>query len=518
MDSFTYWTYMGMIFMLVLVGGMFAGLTIGLMSIDETNLKILKRSGTPTEKIYAERIEPIRKNGHLLLVSLLLGNTIVNETLPILFSVVGLEGHEAVLFSTALILIFGEIIPQAVCARYGLLVGAMFAWPVRILIWLEFVIAYPIAKLLDYILGHKDGVIYRRAELKELIAMHDEDNRGPLNHEEVSILRAVLELRGKTAETVMTKLDDVLMLPVDAKFDHETVNMLIAAGHSRVPVYNKFREDIIGVVLIKQLISIDPDDEVPVKETPVGRLPRIRSDTPLFEILHVFEEGRSHMAVVVEEIPLEESAPRSVVTASPLWLSSPRCAGQRRFNTLGIITLEDVIEELIGQEIVDETDVYVDNNRKVKVARVLDIILSRENSSLTGSLIGSVDDEEMATERRPLLSPSGAAATTGYGAALSAPNSTVTKPHTSPNMLMTPRMKGGRRFRETLVAADVLLKEREVGDVAPVVGFEDGQRVLLLESGETEVDVPHLQLDHAFVNGSASTSSTASTHNLEQLD
>ncbi|KAJ3378462.1 hypothetical protein HDU80_002840, partial [Chytriomyces hyalinus] len=108
MDAFTYWTYLGMIFLLVLVGGMFAGLTIGLMSIDETNLKILKVSGTPTEKMYAERIEPIRKNGHLLLVSLLLGNTIVNETLPILFSGVGLEGHQAVLFSTALILVFGE--------------------------------------------------------------------------------------------------------------------------------------------------------------------------------------------------------------------------------------------------------------------------------------------------------------------------------------------------------------------------------------------------------------------------
>ncbi|TPX52747.1 hypothetical protein CcCBS67573_g09816, partial [Chytriomyces confervae] len=198
-----------------------------LMAWYETNLKILKVSGTPTEKMYAERIEPIRKNGHLLLVSLLLGNTIVNETLPILFSGVGLEGHQAVLFSTALILVFGEIIPQAVCARYGLLIGATFAWPVRILIWIVFVIAYPIAKLLDWVLGHKDGVIYRRAELKELIAMHDEDNRGPLNHEEVSILRAVLELRGKTAETVMTKLMDVFMLPLTSKFDRKTLNTLL---------------------------------------------------------------------------------------------------------------------------------------------------------------------------------------------------------------------------------------------------------------------------------------------------
>ena len=61
------------------------GLTIGLMSLDATNLYILKVSGTEKEKKYAAKIEPIRKNGHLLLVTLLLVNTIVNETLPILF-------------------------------------------------------------------------------------------------------------------------------------------------------------------------------------------------------------------------------------------------------------------------------------------------------------------------------------------------------------------------------------------------------------------------------------------------
>ena len=56
-----------------------------------------------------------------------------------------------------------RIIPQAVCVRFGLRVGAFFAWPVRILMWILFPIAYPVAKLLDWILGHQNGVIYRRA-------------------------------------------------------------------------------------------------------------------------------------------------------------------------------------------------------------------------------------------------------------------------------------------------------------------------------------------------------------------
>lgn len=79
------------------------------MSLDETNLNILKRSGTPQEKKYAERIEPIRKNTHLLLVTLLLGNTVVNESLPVLFHTIRLDGYQAVLISTALVLLFGEL-------------------------------------------------------------------------------------------------------------------------------------------------------------------------------------------------------------------------------------------------------------------------------------------------------------------------------------------------------------------------------------------------------------------------
>ena len=158
-----FYILLGCCALLVIAGGIFAGLTIGLMSLDSTNIAILKASGSAKEKAYAERIEPIRRNTHLLLVTLLLGNTIVNESLPVLFHTLQLDGYQAVLISTALIVIFGEIIPQAVCVRYGLRIGAFFAWPVRILIWILFSVAWPIAKLLDWVLGHNEGVVYRRA-------------------------------------------------------------------------------------------------------------------------------------------------------------------------------------------------------------------------------------------------------------------------------------------------------------------------------------------------------------------
>eukprot|EP00842_Homolaphlyctis_polyrhiza_P004424 jgi/Hompol1/4983/HPOL_004106-RA len=418
-----YWSIVAAIFVLVVVGGIVAGLTIGLMSLDETNLSILKVSGTPAEKSFAARIEPIRRNTHLLLVTLLLTNTVVNETLPVLFDAIHLEGWQAVLCSTGLILVFGEIIPQAVCARYGLQIGAFFAWPVRILINLLWIIAYPIAQLLDAILGHKHGVIYRRAEFKELVALHGEDKAGTLTKDEVSVLRAVLELRDKSVGDVMTKLDDVFMLPLSATLDLATMKKVC---HSRVPVYDSDnRNKVIGVVLVKQLIVFDPADSVPVKAIKIRTLPRVIRETPLFEMLHIFEEGGSHMALVVDEVPYNEahacvqSGEASCdpdngvhVGSSPLWPNASNgVPSNKAYRTLGIVTLEDVIEELLGEEIIDETDVYVDMATKVKVARALGPEFLQtwfsprlSTSDMTpGSAVEPMSEAD--AERQPLLAP-----------------------------------------------------------------------------------------------------------------
>ena len=106
---------------LVLLSGVFAGLTLGYMSLDETQLNVLSISGTPLvfsashpvqyhsllhgsqQKRYAAKIKPIRENGHLLLVTLLLANMIVNETLPIISDPVLGGGVQSVVVSTVLI-------------------------------------------------------------------------------------------------------------------------------------------------------------------------------------------------------------------------------------------------------------------------------------------------------------------------------------------------------------------------------------------------------------------------------
>ncbi|KAH9929143.1 uncharacterized protein B0H18DRAFT_997734 [Fomitopsis serialis] len=328
---------------LVILSGIFAGLTLGYMSLDETQLNVLSISGTAKQKEYANRIKPIRKNGHLLLVTLLLANMITNETLPVIADPVLGGGVQAVVVSTALVVIFSEIIPQSLCTRYGLFFGAKMAGVVQILIYAFAIVAWPVAKLLEFALGPHHGIIYRRAELKELIAMHSDVGElgGDLRKDTVTIIGGALDLQEKVVKQAMTSIENVFMLSIDAKLDYETLRKICQTGHSRVPVYEEVdipaptavagtpvvreagkagakdpaealtsaggaspsaktikAKKIIGILLVKQCVLLDPADATPVRKIPLNKVPIVPHNEPLLGLLDKFQEGRSHIAIV----------------------------------------------------------------------------------------------------------------------------------------------------------------------------------------------------------------------------
>ncbi|XP_004345603.2 CBS domain-containing protein [Capsaspora owczarzaki ATCC 30864] len=351
-----FWEYVAIIISLVLMAGTMSGLTMGLLSLDAMTLGVLKNSGTPQEQKHATTILPLIERHHLLLVTLLLSNAACMEALPIFLDRIS-SPIIAVVVSVSLVLFFGEVIPQALCTRYGLSIGANMAWLVKILMVLTFPLSYPIAKLLDCLLGHENKTFFRRAQLKELVYQHGqiaEENQDPLSVDEVSIIKGAIELRNKSVRDSMTPLVSVVMLNVRGLLDRPTLKRIQGCGHSRIPVYENDRTNIIGLILAKNLILVDPDDNVPIQHVMTRRLPKVRADLPLYDLLNEFQTGKSHMAVVVDTPQADEAGeaqPHKVV--------------------LGVITLEDVIEELIQEEIIDETDVYVDVHKKIRVARVL---------------------------------------------------------------------------------------------------------------------------------------------------
>ena len=162
----TVFDVVGTIFLLM-ASAMFSGLTLGVMGLDVGQLELKITAGTPEEKMQAEKILPIRRRGNLLLCTLLLGNTCVNAGIAIM-SASMVSGVVGSLVGPAFILIFGEIIPQSVCSRYGLAAGAKMADITRMCILIFFPFAFPLSKALDYLLGDEIGTVYTRQQLKEL--------------------------------------------------------------------------------------------------------------------------------------------------------------------------------------------------------------------------------------------------------------------------------------------------------------------------------------------------------------
>ena len=203
-------------------------------------------------------------------------------------------------------------------------------------------LSFPISKILDCILGEELGTVYNRERLIELLRVTGDNT--DLNKDEVNILEGALVLQNKTVKEIMTPLVDCYMLPLDSVLDFQTISEIKSKGYSRIPVYDKDESRIVHILLAKDLLFVDPDDKKPLEEVcKFYKSPFSFVDpaTHLNTLLDVFKTGeKGHLAMVQES-------------------SDPEAA-------IGLITLEDIIEEIIQAEIVDETDIVTDNKTRKK--------------------------------------------------------------------------------------------------------------------------------------------------------
>ncbi|XP_066278501.1 metal transporter CNNM4-like isoform X6 [Branchiostoma lanceolatum] len=341
------WLQVIFIIILLTLSGLFSGLNLGLMALDPTELKIVANVGSEKEREYARKIAPLRVHGNLLLCTLLLGNVLVNNTLTILLDDLS-SGLIAVIGATAGIVIFGEIVPQSVCSRHGLAVGARTIWITKFFMFLTLPVAYPISKLLDWILGQEIGTVYSREKLLELMKMQHQFQE--IEKHEINIISGALELRQKTVTDIMTPSEQCFMLDMEAILDFDTMSMIMKQGFTRIPVYEGERDNITALLFVKDLAFVDPDDCTPLKTIIKfynHQLTWTFADTTLDVMLEEFRKGHSHMAFV-QRVNSEGE-------------------GDPFYEMIGVVTLEDVIEEIIKAEIVDETDIYIDNKFQNKV-------------------------------------------------------------------------------------------------------------------------------------------------------
>jgi len=342
-----------LIAILLCMSGLFSGLNLGLMSLDQTELKIVQNTGTDREKGYATAIMPIRAMGNFLLCSILLGNVLVNNTMTILLDVLtGGGGTIAVICSTLGIVVFGEIIPQAICSRHGLAVGAKTILLTKFFMLITAPLSFPISKILDCILGTEIGTVYNKQRLMELLKVTEQYNG--LEKDEINIVTGALVLKQKYVKDVMTNIEDCYMLPIESILDFETISEIKEQGYSRIPVYQGGdRKNVVYLLFAKDLLFVDPDDEKPIEEICKfyqNDVNFVYSDTILTDMFDEFKSGEKGHLALVQEVNTEGD-------------SDPF------YETVGLVTLEDIIEEIIQQEIIDETDTVIDNKTKKKRKR-----------------------------------------------------------------------------------------------------------------------------------------------------
>ena len=156
----------------------FSGLNLGLMSLSVNDLRLIAESEDASLRYYARRVLPLRKRGNYLLCSIVLANVLVNSLGTVLLDSL-VHGLFAVIGSTVMIVLMGEIIPQAICSRYGLVIGAQ----THVITWISMIltgpISYPLGFILDKILGQEVTASYTRDQIAGMLTRISADIEKP---------------------------------------------------------------------------------------------------------------------------------------------------------------------------------------------------------------------------------------------------------------------------------------------------------------------------------------------------
>ena len=352
----TYWFFMFMVAFLTLFAGMMSGLTVGYLSVDKLTMELREKTGTQMEKEYSKVILPVLSNHHWLLCTLLLMNSFAMEALPVFLDRV-FSRLTAVIISVTLLLIL------------------IVSWP----------ITYWLGKCLDIILGEQGKTRYQNQDLKALVEMHtyeaikkisEEEEKNPyiakedipkpsntmgLSPEEANLMISALEIRDKKVVEIMISFDKVYSIKHEEPINRKKVLEILDKGFSRIPVFrNDDKTDLIGILRIKQLISIDFNQNRSLKELGIRlKLPLVISPKmTLIDLLREFRKGKSHMAFITEQVELLQ-AKLGLNRNNSVQFNlryNETFSESKKIKILGIITLEDVIEQIFNLEIMDEEE------------------------------------------------------------------------------------------------------------------------------------------------------------------
>lgn len=321
------------IVILVMLSGFFSGTETAFNSVNRTKLKIKAQDGN---KAAANALK-LSENYDKLLSAILVGNNLVNITLSVLFNNLfeslipnpAVCGVVSVAVSTVIVLTFGEISPKMIAKDNAESIAMAFGYPIRAVM----VILYPFTLLfsgLKFLLkkifrsGGDDKIT--EEELLSMVEEAQED--GSLDMQERELISSAIEFDDAEVKDIFVPRVNVIAVPVDMPME-KIKGLFLEHNFSRMPVYKGEIDSIIGMIHNIDFFAALERGEVTIKNiiTPVAVA---TEHMKISMLLRSMQRQKVHMAVVVDEYG----------------------------GTLGIVTLEDILEELVG-EIWDEHDEVV---------------------------------------------------------------------------------------------------------------------------------------------------------------
>ena len=317
------------VLVLIALSGFFSSSEIAMFSLPKHRVEGMVEDEVPG----AERVKALKEDPHRLLVTILVGNNIVNIAMSSIATAVisiHLGGLYGVIFATfgitAIVLLFGESAPKSYAVENTETWSVRIAKPLKAT---EYML-YPLVVLFDYLTrmvnrvtgssGAIETPYVTRDEIQEMIESGERE--GVLEEEEHEMLTRIFRFNNTIVKEVMTPRLDMTAVPRDAGID-EAIETSIQSGHARLPIYEGSLDNVQGVVHIRDLVrdlnygesaDITIDDVI----RPTLHVPESKN---VDELLREMRENRMHMAIVIDEFGTTE----------------------------GLVTMEDLVEEIVGE-------------------------------------------------------------------------------------------------------------------------------------------------------------------------
>lgn len=315
----------------LLVSFFLSGSETALTTVNRMKVRLRAEQGD----LAAEKLLVLLLKSDRMIVTILIGNTIANVAMTVLVIVIA-ENYAwnivwSVIVLTVIIILFAEVLPKTIAATFSEKIVYIVAPLIRLLIGLLRPITFLVSEFINMLIriGSKGAVketIITKEELLNMVDIASTD--GTFEEEESERIRGILDFPNKDVSDVLfTHRTEMVALPIEYTYE-EVRDTILEHSYTRYPVYDENLDTIVGMFYSKKLIEWSMDPSLPF-DTLIDLEPLFVVQTLSVEkVFELMLTHKKHMAIVLDEYG----------------------------GTLGIVTHEDLIEEMIGQEIEDETD------------------------------------------------------------------------------------------------------------------------------------------------------------------